>query len=243
MAYRIANRRRETTSSTGTGDLTLAGAVPGHATIASIPGIAGSDSLHYCAVAANGQWEVGLGYFMTAPNRIWRNTVIDGSSGLGITVNFTQAPEVFVTSLAEDLVTRSLQSSRFRDVSNQVIGAGLNVAIQFNGQGDYDLTTNGEYAYNTANWRWDTLSTGFYDVLARVEAATTFAGDSYLVAFQNGVEKHRGPVVTDGKTLSLACRLKVPANQHFDVRLFTTTGGSVAFGAAKSWAQAFWVSR
>lgn len=245
MAYRIANKVRETTSTTGTGDLTPTGAVLKHKAFTSIAGLVSGDSFHYTAEAANGQWETGFGIWLTGPNRVWRNTVIDGSSGAGVTVNFTQAPEVFVTVPAEDLVTRALASSRFRSGSNQVIASGFNVKVELDGQ-EFETNVVGEPVYVTgggANWKWTAGVAGHFTVDARMEAATTFAGDSWLTVFVNGAEVRRGPIGTDAKSLSISTGILVPAGNEFDLRLFTTTGGSILAGAARSWAQVYWRRR
>ena len=75
----------ETTTTTGTGALTLAGALTGFRTFASLPGIAVGDTcLYYIeAVDANGNatgaYEVGLGTY-SAANELTRTTVIRSSN-------------------------------------------------------------------------------------------------------------------------------------------------------------------
>ena len=64
------------------------------------------DGATYSYTARNAtQFESGRGTYDLAGNKIVRATVEDGSSGTGIKVNFTSAPTVILTPLADDLPT------------------------------------------------------------------------------------------------------------------------------------------
>ena len=86
MAYVWADRVLETSTTTGTGAFTLAGAVDKHRTFAAVCSV--SDTLPYVIIhlSAN-EWEVGLGTYSGA-NTLTRTTVQASSNG-GAAVNFS----------------------------------------------------------------------------------------------------------------------------------------------------------
>lgn len=91
---RFADRVKETTTTTGTGAITLAGAVTGFRTFASA--LSSGDRVYYAIVTAVSQteWEVGIGTFTTT---LARDTVL-ASSNSNALVNFSAgSKEVFVT--------------------------------------------------------------------------------------------------------------------------------------------------
>jgi hypothetical protein len=95
MALVLADRVQETTTSTGTGPVTLAGAVTGYQTFAVI----GNGNTTYYTIADQGgaNWEVGIGTYSTTGPTLTRTTVLS-SSNSGSLVNFTAGTKtVFVT--------------------------------------------------------------------------------------------------------------------------------------------------
>ena len=73
----FADRVQETTTTTGTGSLTLHGATNGHVTFASV--LDGAQC-NYLIAAEDGSWEVGVGT-VTAPSTLSRDTVTASSTG------------------------------------------------------------------------------------------------------------------------------------------------------------------
>jgi hypothetical protein len=103
MALVINNRVRETTSTTGTGAVTLGGAVGGFQTFAA--GI-GNDNTTYYAISINteNEWEVGLGTLNSDSSTLTRTTVLE-SSNSDAAVDFAAgSKEVFCTLPAEKAV-------------------------------------------------------------------------------------------------------------------------------------------
>jgi hypothetical protein len=91
MTFVLKSRVRETTTITGTGDVTLNGAVAGYRAFNSAGVMVNGDTTWYVIVlpgASGGLWEEGIGTWVTG-NKLQRNTVIDGSSGPGTLVSFT----------------------------------------------------------------------------------------------------------------------------------------------------------
>ena len=95
MALIQADRVKETSTSTSTGNFSLAGAVTGFRTFASV--MATNDVCYYTIADQSGSnWEVGLGTF-TSPSTLAR-TIVFSSSNNNALVNFgAGTKDVFIT--------------------------------------------------------------------------------------------------------------------------------------------------
>lgn len=96
MAHLGRDRVKETTTTTGTGNIALAGAATGFLAFSSV--LANNDTTYYCIQhqSAN-EWEVGLGTWQTGGTLV-RTTVID-SSNAGAAVNFSAGTkDVLITN-------------------------------------------------------------------------------------------------------------------------------------------------
>lgn len=95
MALVVADRVKETTTTTGTGTVTLDGAEIG---FQSFSVIGDGNTTYYAIVdAGNGVWEVGLGTYTATGTTLSRDTVLS-SSNAGSAVNFAAGTkDVFVT--------------------------------------------------------------------------------------------------------------------------------------------------
>ena len=103
MALVINNRVRELTSTTGTGAVTLGGAVGGFQTFAA--GI-GNDNTTYYTISINSEneWEVGRGTLNSDSSTLTRTEVLESSNG-DAAVDFSAgSKEVFCTLPAEKAV-------------------------------------------------------------------------------------------------------------------------------------------
>jgi hypothetical protein len=103
MALILKDRVKETSSSSGTGNIALGGAFPGYQTFnaAIASGSTVYYTIHNLTAGDDDEWEVGVGTF-TSPATLARNTVL--SSSTGSLINFTAGAsglEVFVTQPAE----------------------------------------------------------------------------------------------------------------------------------------------
>jgi len=100
MALVLADRVRETTTSTGTTAITLAGAYTGFQTFSAAVGT-GNSTYYTIANVSTGEWEVGIGTYTSGGNTLSRTTVL-ASSNSGSLVNFgAGSKDVFVTQPAE----------------------------------------------------------------------------------------------------------------------------------------------
>lgn len=95
MAFVVADRVQETTTTTGTGAVTLAGATTGFQSFAAV---GDGNSTVYCIADQSGSnWEVGVGTYTSSGTTLSRDTVLS-SSNAGSLVNFSAGiKNVFVT--------------------------------------------------------------------------------------------------------------------------------------------------
>ena len=103
MALVVNDRVKETTTTTGTGTVNLAGAVSGFESF--VAGIGNSNTTYYAIVNSNGEFEVGLGTVTDAsPDTLARTTIIS-SSNSDSAVNFSAGTKnVFCTLPASKAV-------------------------------------------------------------------------------------------------------------------------------------------
>jgi len=118
MALVLKDRVKETSTTAGTGTITLAGAVAGFQSFAAV---GNGNSTYYAIVdPATGAWEVGIGTYTSSGTTLSRTTVLS-SSNSGSLVDFAANPkDVFVTYPSEKSV--------YEDASN-VVNATLYGAI------------------------------------------------------------------------------------------------------------------
>ena len=95
MAFKLNDRVKESSATTGTGTFTLGGAVSGFETFAA--GIGGNNTTYYC-IFENGsnRFEVGFGTLNAGASTLARTNVISSSNSDGL-VDFQAATEVFCT--------------------------------------------------------------------------------------------------------------------------------------------------
>jgi hypothetical protein len=77
MAFVVADRVQETTTTTGSGTITLAGAEAGFQSFAAI----GNGNSTYYTIVGTTEWEVGIGTYTASGTTLSRDTVLASSSG------------------------------------------------------------------------------------------------------------------------------------------------------------------
>ena len=99
MAFVLADRVKQTTTTAGTGTVTLLGASTGYQSFAVI---GDANTTYYTIAGQTGnEWEVGIGTYTSSGTTLARTTVIS-SSNAGSLVNFSAGTkDVFVTYPAE----------------------------------------------------------------------------------------------------------------------------------------------
>ena len=107
MPY-LANRVQETTTTSGTGTVTLGGAVTGYVTF--ISSFTVGDAVYYAIDNGNGEWEIGIGTLVTS-STLSRDTVIESSNSNAL-VNFSAGTKrIFCTAPTQVLLPNQTGNS------------------------------------------------------------------------------------------------------------------------------------
>ena len=102
MSFVVADRVQETTTTTGTGTVVLAGAVIGFQSFAVIGN--GNQTYYTIADQSGSNWEVGIGTYSSGNLSLSRDVIL-ASSNANAAVSFTSGPKsVFVTYPAEKAI-------------------------------------------------------------------------------------------------------------------------------------------
>ena len=141
MALVLKDRVKETTTTTGTGAITLAGAVSNFQTFTSV--LSNADTTYYAIIDdTNKEFDVGLGTFASSGTTLTRTTILE-SSNSGSAVNLgTGTKQVFMTYPAEKSV--------FLDANNHVELTGGAISLKNAGSQSridfYCESSNAHYA-------------------------------------------------------------------------------------------------
>lgn len=98
MSHVVKDRVKETTSTTGTGTITLLGAASGYISFSAI----GNGNTTYYTIVCGSDWEVGIGTYTSSGTTLSRDTVLASSTGSKI--NLTGTSTVFCDYPAEKAV-------------------------------------------------------------------------------------------------------------------------------------------
>jgi hypothetical protein len=221
MALKVANRVQETTATTGTGTITLAGAVSGFQPFSAV---ASNGDFVYYTITSGTDWEVGYGTYATAGNTLAR-TVIFSSSAAGAAITLVGTSTVFLDYPAERAVylnefgnsctipgtlsigaitataiTTSSGNNSFTGTSTLTGGTGCVLTVNSN---SFTLTTTGAGTIGIGG----TAATGQVSVGRSTKAQTVVIGSGVTetgltAAFQIGVNGGAGSTtnITIGST-------------------------------------------
>ena len=104
MALVINDRVKENSTTTGTGDITLAGVPSGQGNVTFNSGIGVGNTTYYCIFEqGSSNFEIGLGT-LSGSTTLERTTVINNSSGNTSKISFSGTLDVFVTMPAAKTV-------------------------------------------------------------------------------------------------------------------------------------------
>ena len=96
---RLVNRAKMTTSTTGTGTITLGSASSGFQTFADA-GVADGDTIRY-VIEDGTSWEIGSGVYTASGTTLTRSVLESSNSDSAL--NLSGSATVFVTAVAEDI--------------------------------------------------------------------------------------------------------------------------------------------
>jgi len=203
MALVINDRVRETSTTSGTGDITLGGAVQGFLTFAS--GIGTSNTTYYCITeSGTANFEVGLGT-LSASTTLQRTTVISNSAGNTSKINFSgETLDVFVTgpasksvledasnnvTLSDDLtVSGDLKSAALKatDGGNIIGQSGTDITV--GASGDTVILADGASQSGFGNISWVTsIKTANFDAAAGEGYFVDSSSNTVTVTLPTGV--------------------------------------------------------
>lgn len=144
MALVIADRVQETTTTTGTGTITLAGNVSGFQSFSAIGN--GNTTYYTIAHTTLAEWEVGIGTYTSSGTTLSRTTILSSSSG-GSAVNFSAGTKnVFCTYPAGRAVEKNESNILTLDAGTTTVPplafqSGTNLTSATAGSMEYDGKT------------------------------------------------------------------------------------------------------
>jgi len=133
MALALFDRVQETTTTTGTGSVTLAGALPGFQSFA----VVGNGNTCYYTIVDVSAWEVGIGTYSTSGPTLARTTILSNSNGNTSPITLVAGVKsVFLTYPAEKSVNLDANDnvSPLGTVSSGV-WQGSTVGVAYGGTG------------------------------------------------------------------------------------------------------------
>lgn len=176
MALVLKDRVRETTSSTGTGAVALAGAYSGFQPFSVI----GNGNTTYYAISdpSTGAWEVGIGTYTSAGNTLSRDTVLS-SSNAGALVSFAAGTKDVLLTQPSERAVYSVGSNIVSDNGATVPNTLLaNSSVTINGNsvslgGSTTVTANTTNALTLGSYLTGTSFNGSAAVTTAVDATST----------------------------------------------------------------------
>lgn len=148
MALVVKDRVQETSTTTGTGTITLAGAVSGFQSFSVI----GNANTTYYAIVMGSEWEVGLGTYTSSGTTLSRDTVLE-SSNSGSLVNFSAGTKnVFVTYPAEKATYQDANGTAIApqlSASNGLVENANTVSANYTIQTNYNAMSAGPVTVNS----------------------------------------------------------------------------------------------
>lgn len=136
MALVFKDRVKETTATTGTGTVTLAGASAGFQSFSVI----GDTNTTYYTLVSGSEWEVGIGTYTSSGTTLSRDTVLE-SSNAGSKITLAGTSDVFCTYPAEKAVVQDETNTAYVPqiaASNGVSLTKNNISSNFTIPTDYN---------------------------------------------------------------------------------------------------------
>ena len=206
MAFVLNDRVKETTTTTGTGTINLAGAATGFETF--VAGIGNSNVTYYC-IAGQGtaEFEVGIGTVTDAsPDTLSRTTILS-SSNSDSAVNFSAGTKDVFCTLPAGRTIREVDTALNVPTGTTAQRAGSPAAGDFR----YNTTTGRFEGYLGSAWGSFGSSNSFFtNIFAGDGSDTTFTlsqtidNENDLLVFVDGVFQAQNVYSVSGTTLTFA---------------------------------------
>jgi len=213
MALVLANRVQETTTTTGTGTITLAGAVSGFQSFAAI----GNTNTTYYTITSGVNWEVGVGTYTLSGTTLARTTVLSSSAGGTTKITLAGTSNVFATYPAEKSVNL--------DASGNATALGVPASgTVTNLTGTASININGTVGATTA-------AAGLFTTLGASAAVTLSPANANVVLSPTGT----GVVTISPATAGTINRMSIGATTTSTGAFTTlTASGAVTLSPASA---------
>jgi hypothetical protein len=141
MALIVKDRVKETTTTTGTGTITLAGSPTGFRTFADI----GNGNTTYYCISGGLQFEVGIGTYTASGTTLSRDTVLSNSLGTTAKIDFSAGSKDVLVTYPSDKAVLGYPSSGIPNSTGSAWGTSYGVT----GTGSVVLSTSPTFGSNT----------------------------------------------------------------------------------------------
>ena len=171
MALVVYDRVQETTTTTGTGTITLGGAVSGYQSFAVV---GNGNTTFYCIINGSA-WEVGIGTYTASGTTLARTTILSNSNGNTSAITLAGASNVFVTYPSEKSV--NLDSINTATVPQLATNSTTSTTptLSFNG-------ANSNFAGGA------TVSGSYFQNLLQNKSGTAGASTNYVLSNDLGTD-------------------------------------------------------
>jgi len=146
MALVVKDRIKESTTTTGTGTITLGGSADGFQSFSAV----GDGNTTYYAVISGNDWEVGLGTYTASGTTLSRDTILE-SSNAGSAISLTGTSDVFVTYPAEKAVYQGdedVVSVPHIEANNGIIAHNSTITSNYTAPAGHNLLSVGAITVN-----------------------------------------------------------------------------------------------
>jgi hypothetical protein len=240
MALVVYDRVQETTTTSGTGSVTLLGAVSGFQSFA----VVGNTNTTYYTITDGAQWEVGIGTYSTSGPTLARTTVLSNSNG-------NTSPITLSGGLAQVFVTYTAEKSVNLDASGNVtpLGTiasgtwqGTTVGVSYGGTGVTASSGANSVVLRDAN-----QNTSLNNIFRNITSTVSAAGTTVLTAASSFTQVLTGTLaqtyqLPDATTLTNGASFQFNNNSTGALSIVNNGSGPVATVAAGGATQLFLTS-
>jgi hypothetical protein len=240
MALVVYDRVQETTTTSGTGSVTLLGAVSGFQSFA----VVGNTNTTYYTITDGAQWEVGIGTYSTSGPTLARTTVLSNSNGNTTPITLSGGTaQVFVTYTAEKSVNLDA-SDNVTPLGTIASGTwqGTTVGVSYGGTGVTASSGANSVVLRDAN-----QNTSLNNIFRNITSTVSAAGTTVLTAASSFTQVLTGTLaqtyqLPDATTLTNGASFQFNNNSTGALSIVNNGSGPVATVAAGGATQLFLTS-
>jgi len=180
MAFITADRVKDTSTTTGTGNITVSGSAPfGYRTFSTVLSV--SDTFYYCIQGqGTSEWEVGLGAYVSS-NQFARTTVLS-SSASGSAVSFSSGTKNVFITLAAD---KTLQIDSSSSVTVPTVIGGTTASSSLTLQSTSGVGTSDSILFKVGNNGATTAMTVDTSGNVGIGTTSTYGSKVFVLASAN----------------------------------------------------------